>query len=316
MKSVHCLGVLVVDALSGPIPHYPIPGRHIQVNTDTIRFLPGGGAANTASALRQMGIPARLFSKVGDDPNGAFLLSELTAQGVSTSGIRVSKKDSTPFTFVGIHPDGERTFIHTPGANRTFSIDDIDREALFDTDYLLYSDLWVMPRLDGHPGAELLQEAKAHGVVTLLDECWGLGPDRETFESMVPYADYLLPSYHDLLEIYPKKEPEEIIAVLHDLGVPNVILKMGKAGCLLSCGESLEAVASAATRVIDTTGAGDAVVAGFIAGLVHGCDHRQSASIGSRAAAACIRHVGGAVGIPSYESLRQEIHRIEEENET
>jgi len=294
-----------VDALSGPIPHYPIPGQCIQVNAETIRFLPGGGAANTASALCQMGIPARVFSKVGDDPNGRFLLSELAAQGVDTRRIRVSGNDSTPFTFVGIHPDGERTFIHTPGANRTFSAEEIDRETLFDTDYLLYDDLWVLPRLDGKPGAELLREARARGVVTLLDECWGLGPNRGSFEIMVPHVDCLLPSYHDLLHIYPQKTPEEIIAVLHNLGAQNIILKMGKAGCLLSCGTGIEAMPSVATEVVDTTGAGDAFVAGFIAGLVHGCDPRQSALIGSRAAAACIRHVGGAVGIPSFESLQQ-----------
>ena len=306
MKHVHCLGVLVVDALSGPIPHYPVPGHTTQVNTETIRFMPGGGAANTASALRMMGIPVSIFSKVGDDPTGMFLLRELEARGVDTRGICVSNDDATPFTFVAMHPDGERTFIHTPGANRTFSTRDIDRTALFDTDYLFYSDLWVMPRLDGKPGAELLQEARARGVVTLLDECWGLGPRRESFEVMVPHADYLLPSYHDLLEIYPKNKPEEIVDILHDLGATKIILKMGKAGCLLSFDRRIETLASVATRVVDTTGAGDAFVAGFIAGLVHGCEDRESAVIGSRAAAACIQHVGGAVGIPSFQSLRQD----------
>lgn len=303
MKCVHCLGVLVLDALSGPIAHYPVRGQCIQVNTEKIQFLPGGGAANTASALCQMGIPARIFSKIGNDPQGAFLLRDLEAHGVDTSGVKVSERDSTPFTFVGIHRDGERTFIHTPGANRTFSIDDINREELFDTDYLLYTDLWVMPRLDGYHGSLLLQEAKEHSVVTLLDECWGLGPNRESFECMAPYVDYLLPSYHDLLEIYPNKEPQEMIADLHKLGVPNIILKMGEAGCLLSCGGRIELIPSMATSIVDTTGAGDTFVAGFIAGLVHGYDRRESAVIGANAAAASIRNVGGATGIPPFEFL-------------
>jgi sugar/nucleoside kinase (ribokinase family) len=305
MKRVHCLGVLVVDALSGPLRHYPIPGRITQVNTETIRFMSGGGAANTASALCQMGIPAAVFSKLGDDPNGVFLLRELEAHGVDTRGICVSKTDTTPFTFVGVHPDGERTFIHTPGANRTFSLADIDRQALLNADYLLYDDLWVMPRLDGKPGAGLLEEAQTQGIVTLLDECWGLGPSRESFETMVPHAEYVLPSYHDLSAIYPGKTPEEIIAILHQLGAKKVVLKMGKAGCLLSCGGAVQAIASVATRVLDTTGAGDSFVAGFIAGLVRGCTDRESAVIGSRTAAVCIQHVGGAVGIPSFETLRE-----------
>src|SRR5215469_12817042 len=101
MATVHCLGVLVVDALSGPLPHYPVPEVTTQVNTRSIKFLPGGGAANTASALAQLGIPVGVFSKVGADPNGSFLRAELNRKGVDTSSIRESQDESTPFTFVG-----------------------------------------------------------------------------------------------------------------------------------------------------------------------------------------------------------------------
>ena len=82
MADVHCLGVLVVDALSGPISEYPVPGVVAQVNTKSIKFLAGGGAANTGSALGQMGIPVAVFSKVGGDINGLFLRAELERNGV------------------------------------------------------------------------------------------------------------------------------------------------------------------------------------------------------------------------------------------
>jgi sugar/nucleoside kinase (ribokinase family) len=61
MAVVHCLGVLVVDALSGPLAQYPVPGVTTQVNTASIKFLPGGGAANTSSALGQLGISVAVF---------------------------------------------------------------------------------------------------------------------------------------------------------------------------------------------------------------------------------------------------------------
>ena len=48
MKAVHCLGVAVMDALSGPIDRYPEPRRRPQVNTENVRLQPGGGAVNTA----------------------------------------------------------------------------------------------------------------------------------------------------------------------------------------------------------------------------------------------------------------------------
>src|SRR5215472_11754808 len=114
MSTVHCLGILVVDALSGPLPHYPVPGGVAQVNTRSIKFLAGGGAANTASALGQLGVSVAVFSKVGADMNGEFLRSELLRNGVDVAHLRQSPQESTPFTFVGIHPGGDRSFIHTP----------------------------------------------------------------------------------------------------------------------------------------------------------------------------------------------------------
>ena len=80
--------------------------------------MPGGGAANTGAALGQLGISVAVFSKVGQDTNGAFLRKELRKSGVDVRNVRTSKTETTPFTFVGIHPDGDRSFIHTPGCNQ------------------------------------------------------------------------------------------------------------------------------------------------------------------------------------------------------
>src|SRR5579859_2584348 len=164
MAAVHCLGVLVVDALSGPLPHYPVPGVTTQVNTRSIKFLPGGGAANTGSALGQLGIPVAVFSKVGVDPNGNFLCAELKSNHVEVSHIRQCAGESTPFTFVGIHPNGDRSFIHTPGCNLTFSLNDLDLEALYACKALLYQDMWVLPQMDGPAAPKILAEAQARGV--------------------------------------------------------------------------------------------------------------------------------------------------------
>ena len=72
-KQVHVIGIAVVDALSGPILHYPVPVKYSQIVTKNVRFMAGGGAVNTASALGQMGIPTSVFSKVGKDPKQSLL---------------------------------------------------------------------------------------------------------------------------------------------------------------------------------------------------------------------------------------------------
>ena len=303
--------MLVVDALSGPIGEYPVPKVRTQVNTQTIRFLPGGGAANTAAALGRMGLDAGVFSKVGADLTGEFLVHDLHRVGVDTSGVVMCESETTPFTFVGIHGDGDRTFIHTPGANLTFGMADIDVEALLSADMLFYQDFWVKPAIDGAPGAELMAEAQRRGVVTLLDECWGLGPNRETFEMMLPHCDYVMPSLDDMRAIYGERasvsslaSSRDIAARLLGLGVGTVVVKMGAEGCMVAQGDETTHVPALSAKVIDTTGAGDCWDAGFIAGLIEGEDLVTSARLGNACAAFCIEAVGGAAGVPSYDAVK------------
>jgi len=302
---IHCLGVVVVDALSGPLQQYPVPRVQVQTTTETIRFLPGGCAANTACALSKMGLPAGVFSKVGDDPNGDFLIREFQRWGVDTSGIRVAAHDTTPFTFVGIHPDGDRTFIHTPGANKTFSIDDLDLDLLLAADFLFREDLWVVPSLDGQPTADLFAEARRRGVTTLLDEGWGFGPNRDTLEVILPHCDYVTPSFDDMQAIYPQASVEQIAERLLASGAKTAVIKMGAQGCLVAHGTNRTRVPALSAKVVDTTGAGDCWNAGFVAALAYGEDVLTAALIGNAAAAFCIEAIGGSTGIPDYATVRQ-----------
>ncbi len=304
-KKIHCVGALVVDLLSGPIKRYPIPRVQTQVTTEWIRVMPGGGAANTPSALARMGLPVTSFSKVGEDLNGQFIRGELAKLGVDTSGICVAPRESTPFTFVGIHADGDRTFIHTPGANVTFNIRDLDLEKVAAADFVLYHDLWVLPGLDGKPAAGLLEHAQKRGAKTLLDEGFGYGPKREQLEAMLPYCDYAIPSIDDLQAVYPGASAQELADRLLDQGPRTVVLKMGQNGCLVAQGHDRIQVPIFPAKVVDTTGAGDCWDAGFMAGLASGEDIVTAARIGNACAAFCIEAVGGATGVPSYEAVRQ-----------
>jgi sugar/nucleoside kinase (ribokinase family) len=140
-------------------------------------------------------------------------------------------------------------------------------------------------------------------VITLLDECYGLGPNREVFEAALRFCDVVLPSYDDMRLIYPGLQPAKVAARLREHGAQRVVLKLGRDGCLVVNENGAVHLASIASEIVDTTGAGDCFNAGLIAGLVNGLNDVDAARIGLSAAAACIRNVGGAVGIPSYKSL-------------
>jgi len=305
MKRIHCVGAVVLDLLNGPIPQYPAPRVRSQVTAKWIRMMPGGGAANMPSAVARMGLSVSSFAKVGDDFNGEFIPRELAKLGVDTSGICISPRDTTPFTFVGVHADGDRTFIHTPGANLTFNLSDLDLDRVLNTDLLLYHDLYVLPQLDGKPAASLLAEAQRRGVSTFLDEDFGYGPKLEPLAAMLPYCDYVIPSFDDLQPIFPDASAEEIACQLLSLGARAAVLKMGRDGCLIAQGSDRMRVPALPANVVDTTGAGDCWDAGFIAGLASGEDILTAARLGNACAAFCIEAVGGSTGVPRYEAVQQ-----------
>ncbi|HSV74675.1 MAG TPA: carbohydrate kinase family protein [Chthonomonadales bacterium] len=304
MRPVHCVGIAVMDALSGPLAAYPEPGRTPQVVTETVRLLPGGGAVNTACALARMGLPAAVFSKAGADAMGRLLSQEIAATGADASGLLLAEGEATPFTFVGVHPDGERTFVHTPGANLRFTPGDLDLDRLLNADLLLWQDLWALPGLDREAPA-ILAEARRRGCTTLLDECWGLSPNRDVWEAALPYCDLVLPSASDLAAIYPGASPHEIADRALAGGARAVCLKLGAHGCLLATPDGRERIPALPAQVVDVTGAGDCWDAGLIAGLLAGESLPRAARLGAACAAYCIEGWGATTGVPVLAAVRE-----------
>jgi len=86
---------------------------------------------------------------------------------------------------------------------------------------------------------------------------------------------------------------------------------MGREGCLVAQDSTRAQVPAFPASVVDTTGAGDCWDAGFIAGLAGGNDLITAARIGCACAAFGIEAVGGATGVPSYETVRQRALQVE-----
>jgi sugar/nucleoside kinase (ribokinase family) len=89
----------------------------------------GGAVSNTGLALDRLGVAARLAGKVGDDFFGRTVLDILRGYSPSlTEGMIVGKDEETSYTIVVSPPGVDRFFLHSPGANDTFSADDVADE--------------------------------------------------------------------------------------------------------------------------------------------------------------------------------------------
>src|SRR5204862_1333630 len=111
-----------------------------------------------------LGLRAAVTGKVGADPFGDFLGELAAARGVEAGALLRDPDVRTSATVVLVGSDGERTFLHVPGANGAVTAEELDREALFSGRALHVAGALVMPALDGEPTARLLAEARSRGI--------------------------------------------------------------------------------------------------------------------------------------------------------
>jgi sugar/nucleoside kinase (ribokinase family) len=274
-KKIVCLGILVADVVGRPLRAVPEPGRLVLV--DDIALHTGGCALNTATGLARLGLPVEVIGKVGSDPFGDFLLAEMAARGIGTRGVGRDSGVGTSATLVMVEPDGERRFVHYLGANARLTLDDVDRDLVRSAMILHVGGALVLPGLDGAPMAHLLAEARAAGVTTFLDTVWDdTGRWFSVLGPCLPHVDYFVPNLAEGQALTGQETPRDVARALLEHGMGTVVLKMGTHGCLVAAAEwegmddRVLLLPAFQVPAVDTTGAGDAFAAGFIAGVALG----------------------------------------------
>lgn len=299
-------GLAVVDVL----------GRHVQFNKlpkpgglqllDSISLSTGGNVSNVGIDLARLGLRVSAITRIGDDVLGRFILQEFKKRRIGSTGVFVDRKAQTSATFVGIGNDGERTFLHTRGCLANFRVSDVlenlrlvSRAKIFAFGYL-----GLLPETEKGLGVLFRTIKTKTGANILLDT--GGNPRRQPklLASFLRYVDYFIPSYEEAVALTGCKSPEKIIRYLYEAGAPHVVgVKMGMHGCFVATPLEMEYVpAVSVKRVVDTTGAGDAFVAGFLAATIKEFSPFAAARIGNAVAADCITAVGASSAIKHFMS--------------
>lgn len=180
----------------------------------------GGAVSNTGLALHRLGTRVGLMAKVGDDPIGKMIVDFLNERGPALASlIKVDAASASSYSVVLAPAGQDRSFLHHPGANATFSAADVDdrqvgRAAMF---HLGYPPL--MPRLTEDQGADLeaiYARTKASGVVTSMDM---VVPDANgasgtvswpaILRRVLPSVDVFLPSIDEALFMLRRADFDE-----------------------------------------------------------------------------------------------------------
>ncbi|RDU23842.1 fructoselysine 6-kinase [Anaerosacchariphilus polymeriproducens] len=227
---------------------------------------PGGNPVNVAVYFVRLGGCASYTGAVGTDQYGRLMADAVSAKGVDTSHIHFSK-GNTAITHVELI-DGERIFgDYDEGVLADFKLSAEDLEFLCQHD-LVVSGLWGKVEND-------LEAIRKRGVKVAFDAA--TRPDDAASITAIPHVNYLFFATDDgeteqlrekMKEIY-RKGPELVIATL------------GEKGSIVFNGNEFERFGIVPCNVVDTMGAGDSYIAGFLKGILEGKAIKECMEMGA-----------------------------------
>ena len=290
------LGDINIDIL-GAADSWPQPGDDCQ--SPKLELHLGGVAANCAFALGKWGVHPRLVGCVGQDEFGNFLRRLLRDHGVETSWIQTTATAVTGICYINVIPDGQRTFFGSRGASRVIRKPQRSH-ALFHRASALH--------LFGYNFIDPVTEATAHYLLKSLRDrgAWvaldvGPEPSKTAPRKILQLArqvDILFANAAEAAALTLEREPHNAFRSLLNAGVPDVVLKLGKEGCLIFDEGTVRRVPSFPVRAVDSTGAGDAFVAAFLQARLRGWTNLESALAANAAGAAAVGVVGAGENLP------------------
>jgi sugar/nucleoside kinase (ribokinase family) len=303
-----CLGILVLDVFGSPINCFPQKGTSEYF--DRMEIHPGGCAYNTGVDSARLGMKTCILGKVGTDPFGDIILNSMEKENIDISKVTKSDDSSTAFSFVMVPDDGHRRIYHSYGVNTFFSLVDVCTKTIASSSILHIAGASLMPSLDGEPTVELLQFAKMNGVVTSMDPVVKPGI-KDLILPCLQYLDVFLPNNDESFYITGLSDPMKQLE-FYTKRCPGITgIKLGSKGCLISDGERILRLGVYDVPVVDTCGAGDAFIAGFLYGVLQGWGIEITARFATAAASFCVQSIGATTAIPGAQDVLKYIKENE-----
>ncbi len=299
---VLCIGQAATDILIKSVNNLDFKIDTIKV--DQITMKNGGDATNVAINLSELGIKVGYTGVFGNDIFGKYLKQTLKSHRINISGLKIEENIPTSVAVALINDCGERKFLYYGGSNDLFSFQHINKYMIKRSKIVHISGTYVLPKFDGEGTEKVLKIAKEFGKITSMDVTTNTrGRWLEIIDASLKYLDYFLPSYNEAREITGQEEPEKIAEFLIKRGVKVVVVKLGNEGCYIHGPNGGEYQKAYNVEAVDTTGAGDSFVAGFLAGIISKKELHQCARIASAVAAHCVQKIGATGGVPKLSKV-------------
>lgn len=287
MKKILCIGDLALDVIS----QLKEPINYGNDTASRISSHPGGQAANVSTWITRTRSKAQLVARVGNDPVGFALISDLDKYGVEHMNLMHSGRP-TGVVVILVDSNGERTMFPDNGANADLEVSDLP--PLNDVDGVYVSGYALLDFRSREAVLSMIAKIKAAGKPIYFDPTTTGAMkivSRDEVLSWVSLMDGILLNSEEALYLGDSKDVETAEKNLTAY-TPLVVIKLGSRGAMAVHGDTVAKVSAVTTNVVDTTGAGDSFAAGFIPKWLETNDLEASLSAGTALAAKCVATVG------------------------
>ena len=282
-------------------------------NGEPMTFGLGGSESNVAIGVRRLGHPAAWIGRVGADPPGELVLRELRAEQVQA----ITVTDPAPTGLMvrwrpsGAH--GRVSYYRRDSAGSHLDAGDIPADVVRDA--AVFHATGITLALGRGPAAAIthaIAVARDAGVTVSFDlnyrsALWSAADAAPALEAAVRSADVVFAGEVEAEIVTGTSDPLQAALALEDMmaarPAPQVVIKRGAEGCLARIGGATFAQPAPIVTVLDTVGAGDACVAGYLGELMSGAGPAARLRTAVAAGAFAVTVSGDWEGMPDRRAL-------------
>lgn len=268
----------------------------------------GGDALNEATVLAALGGDVMLETVLGRDVAGDMIAGHCREKGIRLRDSVFREGLATGVNVVLVQENGERSFLTSPhGSLRALRSEDIRGPLPEDAGIFCFASMFVSPHIGPAELAALFCSLKEQGVTVCADMT--KRKNGETAEQLAPalqYVDFLFGNEEEIRLLTGKETVEEGAEVLECAGAGQVTVKCGSRGCYVRSRDVRGRIpAEAEVNCVDTTGAGDSFVAGFLYGLSRGAAPDACLRLALWCGARAVEKVGATAWTEDPEIIRK-----------
>lgn len=308
IKKVTVIGSLNIDHI---LKVNTLPSKGQTLISKSYDLGEGGKGANQAVAIGRMDIFVDMIGKVGEDEPGKILIENLRKSNIGVDGVIVSKFVKTGTAFITVDKDGNNTIVVAPGANHKLTIEDIRKKKK----QLLNCDIVVLQmEIPIDTISYVINFAEEKGKLVVLN----YSPAMDIGKEVLAKVDYLIMNEIEFQFLtgrdFKFNSLTESVNKLRGFYGNNLIITLGEKGSIcVTNSDKLLKISSYKVKAIDSTGAGDAFIGGFILGIIQNKSIKECVKLGNATGAISVTKLGAQSSLPNRNELKSFLNTYDEE---